>query len=827
MNKLIINYYLSKHLSELEPLLHEEGHIYSISELQDILSNCNLSANSNLTDLLIKKLYPDLQAKFTKTAEYILLKSYKEMDKEDIIDEISKLKYIQEDLSFHIIKQTFNVTAIKNRREMAKKFKQFLSGDDITDGIAMLYEKCTDFNFGPENIQKLNEDDIVNIYHNFKKFSQPLRYERKNWIDIYTKKYFSFYHYLTNRNVTKSEEIYNWTINNVENKKEYIDFCCQNIENINILNEIKKFMSVNLPNRIHDDKIDADFFEIILKNDIFNAIEISGMNFLYAINDLIDTETSSRKFILHYLGGTTKEYKNISDNFLFKLLSVKAVLKKKTANRITEILLLLSDDEKSFVNSIENIPDNSFKKVLQKIDWNTVKDEDLGEFIIYIYKEISILPITEKLDSKVALILVKNYNRTNKADILPYYTLFNGFYSSIKNAKQKYLEIKTRLFCECINYIYKYNLKEDSLKALLSTFLEMDENTASKKYPLAKNRDELFSCILANEAGLRVDNLNDLNKLIIFIKFEGDKYATLYSSMSIEEYVRCSGNIGMEIFNKMGIDNDFIEQHINEVAKFLKNGLFEICHKYICSYDVHEKQRNSLGNIVKAIFQNKYDEIRWNKERLEIELNKAIPDEEYRYWKNDTKKNYKDYTIQDCSDFYSIMTLGEYPVSTCQSYNNGSYNSCLLSNFDESKKVLKIFKQGKQIGRAILRLTLTKYNEEFTFNSQTESLNKFKPSLTIFVEKLYTNDMGESCKAMKYILDFLQDKATKVNANLMLADVYSDLIKDISYMLSNQTVQVMISATRNQVQYIDSLVGHARKETQYSWHKAKCYILKK
>ena len=56
-------------------------------------------------------------------------------------------------------------------------------------------------------------------------------------------------------------------------------------------------------------------------------------------------------------------------------------------------------------------------------------------------------------------------------------------------------------------------------------------------------------------------------------------------------------------------------------------------------------------------------------------------------------------------DYYSTPASGEAPYSTCLSYVDGQYQECLLSSFDSNKKILLAKKNGKVIGRAVIRLT--------------------------------------------------------------------------------------------------------------------------
>lgn len=61
--------------------------------------------------------------------------------------------------------------------------------------------------------------------------------------------------------------------------------------------------------------------------------------------------------------------------------------------------------------------------------------------------------------------------------------------------------------------------------------------------------------------------------------------------------------------------------------------------------------------------------------------------------------------VEEVDDYYSTLRLGRLPYSTCLSYVDGQYRECLLSSFDSNKKILLAKKNGKVIGRAVIRLT--------------------------------------------------------------------------------------------------------------------------
>ncbi len=70
-----------------------------------------------------------------------------------------------------------------------------------------------------------------------------------------------------------------------------------------------------------------------------------------------------------------------------------------------------------------------------------------------------------------------------------------------------------------------------------------------------------------------------------------------------------------------------------------------------------------------------------------------------------TSKSATKLTCSDTSDPQITLEIGEKPVQSCQSYNYGQFNQCLLGYFDPNSKILCVKNHnGSIIARAILRL---------------------------------------------------------------------------------------------------------------------------
>lgn len=86
----------------------------------------------------------------------------------------------------------------------------------------------------------------------------------------------------------------------------------------------------------------------------------------------------------------------------------------------------------------------------------------------------------------------------------------------------------------------------------------------------------------------------------------------------------------------------------------------------------------------------------------------------------------EDLVAVDSSDPRIWMEIGENPVASCQNYNEGSMNECLLGYTNPNTKILALYRGGKLVARSILRLG---------------SFGRGEPAL--HVERIYTAYPGE------------------------------------------------------------------------------------
>ncbi len=268
------------------------------------------------------------------------------------------------------------------------------------------------------------------------------------------------------------------------------------------------------------------------------------------------------------------------------------------------------------------------------------------------------------------------------------------------------------------------------------------------------------------------------------------------------------------------LSKDFIHEHRISLLEFIESGKMNMLNTYFKSHPGRSSAANARI-IAKNYISGHYDEMKCSKVDLEEELNKFISDDLYLTWKQDDTFTDGNFRISDTSDFESVFTLGTIPTETCQSYINGSYNESLTSNFDASKKILRIYKGSKCVARAILRLTTVRGEGEsfkFTDFSQQESQKLVKNELCIFVEKMYTPD--SKGQYLPIIEEFLREKAARMNVSVIYSTRYTGLLSDS---FTRKDVKVMISRSRNGQQYLDSLRGSISDSSAYSWLRTSIY----
>jgi len=307
----------------------------------------------------------------------------------------------------------------------------------------------------------------------------------------------------------------------------------------------------------------------------------------------------------------------------------------------------------------------------------------------------------------------------------------------------------------------------------------------------------------------------------------------------------------------MKLSDKFLTQNKEHIVEFLSQNGSGIAYRYFSDID-KEAQKEDFTRIVKAVLMGEFRTLKYHGDDLRKELDYSITDTQKGLWMNNLSISNSEVTmdkkasgfngigieVQECDDFYSTMLLGITPQETCLSYINGKAKDCLLSSFDSNKKILYAYKDGKVVGRAIVRLTKGAFNDPSRNGKMTSSLsfvdleknNSSEPTkseelnldskerLILFLERPYStsvsDDVAEAIKAM--YIELLSKKAKAMGAMLVLSKSYQHISAD--YVRAN--FYVYISKSKAGAQYLDSLNGVASVSDEGSYKSNIFYIHK-
>ena len=243
---------------------------------------------------------------------------------------------------------------------------------------------------------------------------------------------------------------------------------------------------------------------------------------------------------------------------------------------------------------------------------------------------------------------------------------------------------------------------------------------------------------------------------------------------------------------------------------------------------IRSSYRSNLINITKAHLSNKLSDIKFFKDDLKKEISFEISEDTEEMWKDNAKNTSSKYITEEAYDYESIIKLGKIPVNTCMSYDGGSYNHCLLSNFDANKKVIFVKNHSTEdvVARAILRLTkissdnsIENNNFEYLSFRDIEDLSKEKKStnsdkneeLVLFLERCYTSSNYNE-EVRNELVKLAYKKAKILGVRLVVSSDYNeDNIKCIKELPEELVVKsngyMFISKSKNGIQYLDSFGG--------------------
>lgn len=401
------------------------------------------------------------------------------------------------------------------------------------------------------------------------------------------------------------------------------------------------------------------------------------------------------------------------------------------------------------------------------------------------------------------------------------------YISTLKDMKQteRLLKIKERIeIRRALRKIGDSINKDDILKTIEG--IEVSKSM-KKNNPLKIKDMGDYLVYLFVKSHMNIDSREDFDKIRFISKHRDFDSVKLMNMQEIEECIWQSKSVN-DLMTSLGLSDEFKETYKDNIFKFCLSDNFRLVTLYMENYKVRDNQIQGILLITKAIMAGKYEDLKFVYSDIEKETSLNISTEAFNNWKTTDIIEKNQYTVKDASDFRTIMTIGEVPVKSCMHYESGLYSHCLLSNFDTSKKILTIHKNGTYVGRAILRLTLMSDVDREEANlsfldvdsQDAEVGNTPSKQLIIFLEKTYTTlDSGDLKEVYPYIVELLKEKANKMGAKLVVSSYYSgcvgeDCTSDYKY--------VFITASKNGAQYLDSFDGST--SSAYCYKNGKVYI---
>lgn len=281
----------------------------------------------------------------------------------------------------------------------------------------------------------------------------------------------------------------------------------------------------------------------------------------------------------------------------------------------------------------------------------------------------------------------------------------------------------------------------------------------------------------------------------------------------------------------MELGSDFKDRHQEDIINFLCRDGAGIAQTYLDCLD--QKLHPAFHRVIKAELMGQFNDLKYHAGDLEQELDYPLDTQIKVEWRENLALAQGGMEIRERDDFFSTMLLGTQPYSTCLSYRDGAYCSCLLACFDSNKKVLYAEKGGEIVGRACIRLTkccLTgapKDRKEpagkFSF-VDLEAVNGLPEErhqgerLALFLERPYTSGVGpaEQLQVETLFVKLVQQKAEAWGAMLVLSLNYLEAVKEG---FAQTYLHLYISASKAGGQYLDSLGGKAGVSSEGSYKK--------
>ena len=280
---------------------------------------------------------------------------------------------------------------------------------------------------------------------------------------------------------------------------------------------------------------------------------------------------------------------------------------------------------------------------------------------------------------------------------------------------------------------------------------------------------------------------------------------------------------------ELELDEGFIQSNKSHIIYFLMQEGAEMTRLY---YDYTEN-KEAFRRIILAELMGEFRTLKYYPDDLNKEINFPTTPQQQNIWQANTTLGSGGIQVEEVDDYYSTLRLGTLPYHTCLSYVDGQHRDCLLSGYDSNKKILLAKKDGRILGRAVIRLTKGRYHPPggvstptLEFADLTKSSEpklreeRYADQLTLFLERPYLSGAGYSETAIisRLFIELVEKKAARMLAAPVLAPQYLDHHAADAFVRT--TYYLYVSKSKGGAQYLDSMGGENSVSKEGSFKSA-------
>lgn len=273
--------------------------------------------------------------------------------------------------------------------------------------------------------------------------------------------------------------------------------------------------------------------------------------------------------------------------------------------------------------------------------------------------------------------------------------------------------------------------------------------------------------------------------------------------------------------NVLELDDNFISEYRDAIFRFL----VEDGANAALTYAEYLPDPTGFYRIVTAELMGRYTQVKYHADDLSREIQLPVSDIRKQLWMENICRTSDTLVVEERDDFFTTLRIGEIPERTCLSYRSGMHRDCLLSCFDSNKKFLYATQAGCPVGRAMLRLTKGRRNQdggrkalEFAdLRNGSPAASEPSEEMVLFLERPYIVGVDGHIKK-QIMLEYMKlalNKAMEMNARPVFSRDYAPVASELQCV--SMPYYLFISNSKGGCQYLDSLGGSSSASSEGSY----------